>query len=171
MESGFEENLEIPIPPVTMTTNESIDKMTLELLMNKTQYQKYVSKTNPKRFSEMEKYHNSIVMHKHQIMNLTEIFLNEPDKQITNDVNEAFEYYAKTLIQYFQMKLLEEEEEYTDYSDTLFVGMDDDKEKGQVEARNGVRPTTTSFWSKERVVRSDASAFFNRKNLPNNNKK
>ena len=85
-------------------TDNLIDKMTLELLMNKTQYNKYISKNDPRKHAEIDEYLNNIRKYHHSISELTIELLNQPNKPITNEVNEEFEHYVKTLIRYFKMK-------------------------------------------------------------------
>ena len=81
--------------------------------------------------------------------------LNDPQKQITTDVNEAFENYMKTLIKYFQMKKLEggsgkKSNGYDgddDDDDVLFGNM------SQTDRYTENISPSKSFWSKERVVK------------------
>ena len=135
--------------------NEFVDKFTLELLMNKNHYQRYISQTNPKRYAEIQEYHDNIELYREQIDNLTNEMLNDPQKQITTDVNEAFENYMKTLIKYFQMKKMEG---CGDGKKSSGYDGDDDDEVlfGNVSNTDGYREnisSSKSFWSKERVVK------------------
>ena len=67
--------------------NKFVDKLTLELLMNKNHYQRYISQSNPKRYTEIQEYHKNIELYREQIDSLTNSMLNDPQKQITTDVN------------------------------------------------------------------------------------
>jgi len=132
--------------------NEFVDKLTLELLMNKNHYQRYISQTNPKRYAEIQEYYDNIELYRGQIDSLTEELLNEPQKQITIGVNEAFENYMKTLIKYFQMKKLEggsggKKNSGYDNDDVLFGNM------SNTDGDTDIRTPSKSFWSKERVVK------------------
>ena len=135
--------------------NEFVDKLTLELLMNKNHYQRYISQTNPKRYAEIQEYHDNIELHREQIENLTNEMLNDPQKQITTDVNEAFENYMKTLIKYFQIKKLEGGDSVKKTSG--YEGDDDDDVLfGNVSNTYGYTENISpskSFWSKEKVVK------------------
>jgi hypothetical protein len=135
--------------------NEFVDKLTLELLMNKNHYQRYISQTNPKRYTEIQEYHDNIELYREQIDNLTTDMLNDPQKQITTDVNEAFENYMKTLIKYFQMKKLEGGN--SGKKNSGYEGDDDDDVLfGNVSNTDGYTENISpskSFWSKERVVK------------------
>ena len=166
-----------PTRPVTPTRDEItstqkanpefVDKLTLELLMNKNHYQRYMSQTNPKRYAEIREYHENIDKFRARIENITEDLLNNPDKQITTDVNEAFENYMKTLITYFQMKQLESSssgggsgyEGGDDMDDdVLFSKMEDTPVTySKSEENTKSSKISKSFWSKETVVkRADA---------------
>ena len=137
--------------------NEFVDKLTLELLMNKNHYQRYISQTNPKRYAEIQEYHNNIELYREQIDNLTTELLNDPEKQLTTDVNEAFDNYMKTLIKYFQMKKLEGGGGGKKSSG--YDGDDDDDDDilfGNVSNTYGYTEnisSSKSFWSKEKVVK------------------
>ena len=131
--------------------NKFVDKLTLELLMNKNHYQRYISQSNPKRYTEIQEYHKNIELYREQIDSLTNSMLNDPQKQITTDVNESFENYMKTLIKYFQMKKLEGVSSYggddNDDDDILFGNVSNT----DLDTEN--RTPSKSFWSKERVVK------------------
>lgn len=135
-------------------SSEFIDNMTLELLMNRNHFKKYMSKSDPEKLAEIEEFHLNIQKYREQIIDITEDQLNHPDKQITTDVNESFENYMKTLIKYFQMKKVESENKYNawnqdeskDDDDTMFSNMDE-------------MPPTRSFWGKERVLKKSGAMY------------
>ena len=60
---------------------DGIDKLTLELLMNKTNYNKYIEKTNPEKHKEQREFHQKIKKYGPQIQGLTRRFLENPDYQ------------------------------------------------------------------------------------------
>jgi hypothetical protein len=62
---------------------QPIDKLTLELLTNKSQYKKYLSKEDPKRFQENKEYLEKIQKNKSKILRITNEFLENPEKQFT----------------------------------------------------------------------------------------
>ena len=88
-------------------------------------------------------------------MNITNEMLSDPSKQITTNVNDAFNGYVKTLIQYFQMKELENKSnEHSDEDDVMFGSIDADVcntvESEQIDT---VEPVMKSFWGGSRVVK------------------
>jgi hypothetical protein len=132
-----------------------IDKVTLELLMNKNHYKRYIANTDPTKHAEMVKHNALITKYKYKITNLTNEMLSDPSKQITTNVNEAFNGYIKTLIQYFQMKELENKSnEHSDDDDVLFGNIDeDDCPAVETEENDAVQPIMKSFWGGSRVVK------------------
>jgi hypothetical protein len=135
--------------------NVMIDKVTLELLMNKNHYKRYIANTDPTKHAEMVKHNALIAKYKYKIMNLTNEMLSDPSKQITTNVNEAFNGYVKTLIQYFQMKELENKSnEHSDDDDVMFGSIDEDGGNAAASEPNDiVEPVMKSFWGGSRVVK------------------
>lgn len=140
---------------VVANNNEMIDKLTLELLMNKSHYKRYIANTDPTKHAEMVKHNALITKYKYKIMNLTNDMLSDPSKQITTNVNEAFNGYVKTLIQYFQMKELENtSNERSDGDDVLFGNMAEEVCNAvESEQNETVEPIMKSFWGGSRVVK------------------
>ena len=127
-------------------SNEFVDKVTLEFLMNKKQFKKYVAKTDPDRHEEIEKHLFNVAKYKPAILRMTTDLLDDPEKQVNLVVNDAFDEYVRTMIRYFQTKELEpkngiEEED----EDTLFGTMD------EVERKPTATTSSQSFWSSQRV--------------------
>ena len=135
--------------------NEMIDKLTLELLMNKSHYKRYIANTDPTKHAEMVKHNALITKYKYKIMNITNEMISDPSKQITTNVNDAFNGYVKTLIQYFQMKELENtSNERSDEDDVLFGNMDEDVSQSvESETNDAIEPVMKSFWGGSRVVK------------------
>jgi len=85
--------------------NKYIDKLTLELLLNKTSYQKYLSKTDPERFSEYREFAANCTRFRRDIMDITTKLLDTPDRNDCNqEVIDAFTSYSQTLIRYLEIK-------------------------------------------------------------------
>lgn len=140
---------------VVTNNNEMIDKLTLELLMNKSHYKRYIANADPTKHAEMVKHNALITKYKYKMMNLTNEMLSDPSKQITTNVNEAFNGYVKTLIQYFQMKEFENKSnEHSDDEDVLFGNMaEDDGNAAESEPNEPIEPIMKSFWGGSRVVK------------------
>jgi len=63
--------------------SQDIDKLTLELLINKNQYKKYLSKTDPEKFKTNQEHLEKINKYRGKIMTMFSQLLDNPDKQIT----------------------------------------------------------------------------------------
>ena len=79
-----------------------LDKITLELLLNKTQYSRYLSVTNPEKLEEQQKFFKKIEKYKIGIQNLLNDFLEDPKKLINNELNESFQEFSRTCIKYLE---------------------------------------------------------------------
>jgi hypothetical protein len=101
---------------------EDIDKLTLELLINKTQYRKYLAKTDPVKSKEYEEHLENRQQYKDAILALTENLLDDPSLQINTEVNGVFEDYVKTLIKYFQIKEIEDKPDGTLEEENMLFG-------------------------------------------------
>jgi hypothetical protein len=143
-----EENVDEPKPP----SNEFIDKITLEMLMNKNHYNRYISQTDPKKHQEYLDHISKIKKYRNWILNTTTEFLDNPDNLVTTEVNDAFDVYVRTLIRHFEYKKIENEDERVD-EDVLFGNMDN--EEPEIEA-----PVMKSFWGKHKVEKKSSSMGF-----------
>lgn len=86
---------------------DSIDQMTLSFLMNKNTYNRYVEQTDPAKYKEQQEYRKKIRKYKDRILSITRRFIENPDLQITLEMNDMFSDYCKTCIKYFELKDLE----------------------------------------------------------------
>jgi hypothetical protein len=164
------------IPRVT----DPIDKMTLEFLMNRNQYKKYVSKIDPVKHKENEAHIQKIRKYRNRITDLTYELLETPEKMVTLDVNDSFDGYVRTLIRYFEMKDMEKRD-----MDVMFDIIDEDDEDIDLdhiniseenakeselkmaliqevdgENKNKNKELLKSFWGKDRVVKQSSMADF-----------
>jgi hypothetical protein len=116
------ENAPSNINPDAIT--DPINKITLEFLMNRSKYKKYIEKVDPSKHRENEKHLHKIWKYKNRILNLTNDLLDNPDRMITLDVGDCFHSYMRTLIRYFEMKDMEKHD-----SDVLFDDIDNDDDQ------------------------------------------
>jgi len=84
-----------------------IDKITLELLINHTQYKKYIQKQDPAKYSENQLYLGKIRRYQNKIRHMFLSLLENPDQQITTDIKRDFTCFVKTCIQYYELKEME----------------------------------------------------------------
>jgi len=135
-------------------TNQFVDKVTLELLMNKNHYNRYLSQTDPKKHQEHMDHLAKMKKYRNWIINTTTEFLDNHTHQVTTEVNEAFDVYVRTMIRHFEFKKLENEDEKPD-EDMLFGDMD--QHENNKEEEEEVSQPTKSFWGKNKVVKKSAN--------------
>ena len=93
-------------------SQSSIDKLTMEFMMNRTHYKKYLSMKEPVKFQENEIYIQKIKKYKMKIINImSELVddstkLNVPEKY-TRDINDTFQDFLKTCVKHFEIQELE----------------------------------------------------------------
>ena len=144
---------EEPIANDVPVANEFVDKMTLELLMNKNHYHRYTAQTNPKRFAEIEAYRENLRAYREPILEMTKDLLSNPQKQINTDVNETFEHYTKSLIRYFKIKELENRSYFGRDDDVLFDKIDEKPFIQNATQEAFYKDPMRTFWSKEQVIK------------------
>ena len=131
--------------PVKPSTNTFVDKVTLELLMNKNHYNRYLSQTDPNKHEEHLEHIKKINKYRDRVLNVTKDFLDNSNHQISTEVNEAFDYYVRTLLRHFECNDMENPEETNQDDDMLFGNMTE-------ETYEDVSPSK-SFWGKNKVVK------------------
>lgn len=124
-----------------------IDKLTLELLTNKSQYKKYLSKADPEKYKSNQEHLEKVSKYRVKIMDVFSQLLDDPDKQITTSLNDDFDHFVKSCINHFEMKELEnhgnhfEKDEEDD--DIMFGNCDEKNELIESDI-----PKSKSFWGK-----------------------
>lgn len=116
---------------------ESLDKITLELLINKNQYNKYLVKEDPKKYELHKKYLETIQKYKSKILKITKKFVENPEFSLNLEMNEMFEIYFKTFIRYFEMQEVELQNFYNDTKkedeDIMFGKIDEVENENESE--------------------------------------
>jgi len=107
-----------PPSPSPIVSTSYIDKLSMELLLNKTQYQKYLVKTDPQKYAEYQEFVDNCHRLRRPIVDITARLLDNPKRNTySQDVSEAFQKYAQTLIRYLDIKEMTEQVEDLDGSD------------------------------------------------------
>ena len=105
-------------------SNKFVDQISLEFLLNKTQYQKYLKKTDPQKFTEIQEFSENCSRLSRPIMDMTMRLLQTPKTdKYSQEVQDAFDRYARILIRYIEMKEMTDQlqSEYDNHDeDTLF---------------------------------------------------
>jgi hypothetical protein len=124
-----------------------VDKLTFELLLNKTQYNRFLSVTNPHKYEEEQMFYKKIKTYKMDIHNILNDFLEDPKKQINNEVNESFQEFARTCIKYLENMDFENQTTKYQYSeeedtDVLF----DEKNMDNELSADSLDKISKTFW-------------------------
>jgi len=143
-----------------MQTNEDIDKLTLELLINKNQYKKYLSQTNPEKYKQHREHLDKISKYRGKIMSMFSQLIENPEKQITNKINESFDNFVRTCINHFEMKELDyqtsHEKEVEDDDDVMF-GKCESISNSENDSLIDTSYASGSLWGKKIKKRNDDS--------------
>lgn len=108
--------------------SDGIDKITLELMCNRKQYIKHISRNDPEKYKEIREHANKCKKYERQILEITKELLCSPETQITLDINEAFDHYIKVCFRHFENKEMERwSENINDEEDGLFTHMYEEK--------------------------------------------
>jgi len=115
---------------------EGVDKLTLELMMNRRQYKKYLATTDPVKYNENQEFVKKVKRYSKKMREMTSAFLENPEVSFNTAVNDMFIQYAKVLINYIEMKKYDESDAgFTDHPG----GEDevDSEEEGEEDTREG----------------------------------
>jgi hypothetical protein len=127
--------------------NEYIDKLTMEYLLNKNHYSKYLAKTDPKKHDEYQAYKAKLRKNAVDIIDLTSQLIENPKSAPSIDIEETFDHYVKSIMRHIELKEMEKpkgkSEEEDD--DILFGTIDNESSE-----------PSKSFWSNERVVKKSS---------------
>ena len=126
-----------------------IDHLTLKLLTSKKRYNNYLANANPEKSAEIEEYKEKVKKNVPRIKQLIGKYLENPETQTSNDIDDIIESCFKILIKHFEMQEYEEKcakhgYDATDSSEeeeTLF------KEKEEEEEVLN-KPKLNSYWGK-----------------------
>jgi hypothetical protein len=100
-----------------------------------------MAKTNPEQHNKEKKKNKLMEKYKIRILELTRKKLENFELEITNDVDESFDDYIKTLFRYFKMKDIEENGIDKDEDDILFNDMDSSEDESLKKSKD-----ITSIW-------------------------
>jgi hypothetical protein len=142
-----------------MQSNQDIDKLTLELLINKNQYNKYLSQTNPEKYKQHREHLDKIAKYRGKIHSMFSQLMENPEKQITTKINESFDHFVRTCMNHFEMKELDyqtSQEEVEDDDDVLF-GNYESTSNSESDSLIDTSYASGSLWGKKIKKRNDDS--------------
>ena len=108
--------------------NVAIDKLTLELLMNKRQYRKYVEKHNPEEYTKKQTEYDRFLKYKPRISHLIHELLNDysvsgNSEHLGNlDIQDSFQSLLNSCIYFFETRDYDNRESHygSQEDDTIF---------------------------------------------------
>lgn len=151
-----------------------IDALTLKLLTSKKKYNTYLEKVEPDTASKIREYCDAIHANKDRIRALFDKYMEDPEIQITNELDDSVESCLKELLRHLETRDREkksarndydekdesDKEDECDFSNTnfeiaeeMFIGRDESfldepkKEKQSFFEKNEAKEKT-SFWGK-----------------------
>ena len=110
------------------SANHYVDKLTMELMMNRSHYKKYLANTNPLRYQETQEKTEKIQRNRSAILEITETQLTEfirhmHSTKYNTEVSDAFETYMNVCLKYLDDYPIDDE---LDGGKERFGGDDDD---------------------------------------------
>jgi hypothetical protein len=123
-----------------------MNDVTMKLLMNRGNYDKYVVKNNPEKLLESSEFTRDLQKYKREILNITEEYVNDNSTDINSYINDSFHDYAKNIIKYLKHKEImsenqfNEENDYQQSDDVIFTKFDDNLPR-------------KSYWSGEQIIK------------------
>jgi hypothetical protein len=106
--------------------NVAIDKLTLELLMNKRQYRKYVEKHNPEEYTKKQTEYDRFLKYKPRISHLIHELLNDysvsgNSEHLGNlDIQDSFQSLLHSCMYFFETRDYDNRETHYGEDDTIF---------------------------------------------------
>ena len=143
-----------------------IDKMTFELLLNKNQYNRYLSVTNPQKLEEQQHFFKKIEKYKIGIRNLLNDFLEDPKKQINNELNESFQGFSRTCIKYLENTDYGEQPTKCHYNEDDDVLFDERQMEDNEISADSLDKISKAFWSgncKSSTTKSESGEVFEKR--------
>jgi len=144
-----------------------IDALTLKLLTSKKRYNNYLASADPDRSAVVQDYYKKVHKNTGRIKEVLGKYLENPETETTNDIDDAVENCFKVLIKHFEMQDFEEKcaknnydaTDSSDEDDKIFAGNEEQEEEGQeveeevTKVENPLPASINSFWGK-RVYKS-----------------
>lgn len=89
---------------ISPSDNKFIDEITMKLLTNKTNYAKYLYKTDNDKYEEQQQFIKDCKTFHNEIISMTKDMCKNKENDFGSDVNDSFNNYARTIIRYLEVK-------------------------------------------------------------------
>ena len=94
-----------------------IDSLTLKLLTSKKKYNCYLETIEPDKSAEINEFYAKVKKYKQPILEMFEKYLEDPESQTTNEVDDAIEYCLKSMVKHLEIRSLENKAAKNDYDE------------------------------------------------------
>lgn len=124
---------------------DDMNRMTMELLLNKTHYAKYLTKTDSTKHAEYQQFVDSLCKFRDPMVDITQRLIREPNSTMfSQDMLDSFQTYAQSVIRFLEIQQDNPDEEdelfpasmngYTFPPRTLKEGQEKTKRMGTMDA-------------------------------------
>jgi hypothetical protein len=156
-----------------------IDALTLKLLTSKKKYNTYLETVEPDTASKIREYCDAIHANKDRIRALFDKYMEDPEIQITNELDDSVESCLKELLRHLETRdrekksarndYDEEDEEFNDFNIDAFKKTsedDEDDEETSEETSEGsgscfaTKGSDSCFATKEEKPKKEKQSFF-----------
>ena len=110
-----------------------IDALTLKLLTSKKKYNTYLETVEPDNGAKIRDYCNAIKTNKDRIKVLLAKYLDDPETQITNELDDSVESCLKELLRHLETRDRESRSAKNDYDETSDGSEEDETSKRSEE--------------------------------------
>ena len=132
-----------------------VDKLTLELFTNKTQYKKYLSKLDPENYNEILEFREKCIEYKEDLLKRLDHLLSNAE---INNIHDPFYKFTSDLIIDIERERQKDDDIYEyAYEEE---GKEEEEDDVLFPPNNMTEPVAKySFWGKERVIPQNSNDF------------
>jgi hypothetical protein len=94
-----------------------IDSLTLKLLTSKKKYNCYLETMEPDKSAEINIFYSKVKKYKQPILEMFEKYLEDPESQTANEVDDAIEYCLKSMVKHLEIRSSENKAAKNDYEE------------------------------------------------------
>ena len=116
-----------------------IDSLTLKLLTSKKKYNCYLETMEPDKSAEINEFYAKVKKYKQPILEMFEKYLEDPESQTTNEVDDAIEYCLKSMVKHLEIRSSENKAAKNDYDEK-------DSSEEEVEELEEPKKPEKSLW-------------------------
>jgi hypothetical protein len=114
-----------------------IDSLTLKLLTSKKKYNCYLETIEPDKSAEINEFYAKVKKYKQPILEMFEKYLEDPESQTANEVDDAIEYCLKSMVKHLEIRTQENKAAKNDY---------DEQDSSEEEEEEEPKKPEKSLW-------------------------